>query len=41
VVPSLDVAERQLNEAKRHAEEREVALKKQMKKNKKLIGISA
>jgi CCR4-NOT transcription complex subunit 4 len=38
-VPSLEVAERQLNEAKRHAEEREVALKKQIKKNKRALAM--
>jgi CCR4-NOT transcription complex subunit 4 len=36
-VPSLEVAERQLMEAKKHADEREVALKKQIKKNKRSL----
>ena len=38
-VPSVDIAERQLNEAKRVADERDVALKKAMKKNKKILGL--
>ena len=36
---SVDIAERQLNEAKRVADERDVALKKAMKKNKKILGL--
>ena len=38
-VPSPDIAERQLNEAKRIADERDVALKKAIKKNKKVLGL--
>lgn len=38
-VPSVDIAERQLNEAKRVADERDVALKKAIKKNKKILGL--
>jgi CCR4-NOT transcription complex subunit 4 len=38
-VPSLEVAERQLLEAKRQADEREVALKKQIKKNKRSLAL--
>lgn len=37
--PSVDIAERQLNEARRVADERETALKKVMKKNRKLLGL--
>lgn len=36
--PSVEIAERQLHEGKRAAEEKEVSLKKQMKKNKKALG---
>lgn len=39
-VPSVDIAERQLNEARRVVEERETALKKAMKKNRKLLGLA-
>ncbi|GIZ39574.1 hypothetical protein CKM354_000295300 [Cercospora kikuchii] len=38
-VPSADVAERQLREAQKYAEERENALRKVIKKNKKLLGL--
>lgn len=38
VVPSVDIAERQLNEARRMADEREAALRKVIKKNRKLFG---
>jgi CCR4-NOT transcription complex subunit 4 len=38
-VPSVDIAERQLNEAKRVADERDAALKKAIKKNKKILGL--
>lgn len=38
--PSVEIAEKQMNEAKRHADERENALKKMMKKNKKLLGLN-
>lgn len=37
--PSVEVAERQLQEGKRAAEEKEGALKKQMRKNKKVLGL--
>ncbi|USW48148.1 hypothetical protein Slin15195_G014670 [Septoria linicola] len=40
VAPSLDIAERQLKEAQRHAEEKENALRKIIKKNKKLLGVA-
>lgn len=39
-VPSVDIAERQLNEARRIVDERDTALKKIIKKNKKLLGLS-
>ena len=39
VVPSVDIAERGLNEARRIADERDSALKKIMKKNRKLLGL--
>ena len=36
---SLDAAERHLNEERRRVDERDVALKKVIKKNKKLLGL--
>ncbi|KAF2209384.1 hypothetical protein CERZMDRAFT_47499 [Cercospora zeae-maydis SCOH1-5] len=38
-VPSAEVAERQLRDAQKNAEERESALRKVVKKNKKLLGL--
>jgi CCR4-NOT transcription complex subunit 4 len=40
VPPSVDIAERQMNEAKRLAEEKENALKKIIKKNKRMLGMA-
>lgn len=40
MVPSLEVAERQLAEAKKYADEKEATLRKQIKKNKRLLGIA-
>lgn len=37
--PSVDIAERQLQEGKRASEEKESSLKKQMRKNKKALGM--
>lgn len=39
-VPSVEIAERQLNEARRVADEKENALKKIIKKNKRMLGLS-
>lgn len=39
-VPSVEIAERQLNEAKRVADEKETALRKMIKKNKRMLGLS-
>lgn len=39
-VPSVEIAERQLKEAQRYAEEKESALRKVMKKNKKILGLA-
>lgn len=39
-VPSAEIAERQLHEARRVADERDNALKKMVKKNKRLFGLS-
>ena len=38
-VPSVDIAERQLNEARRQADEKEGALKRIIKKNRKILGL--
>lgn len=38
-VPSVDIAERSLTEAKRQADERENALRKMLKKNKRILGL--
>ena len=39
-VPSVEIAERQLKEAIRYAEEKESALRKAMKKNRKILGLA-
>ncbi|CAK3887638.1 general negative regulator of transcription subunit 4 [Lecanosticta acicola] len=39
-IPSVEIAERQLNEAKRVADEKENALRKMIKKNKRMLGLS-
>ena len=39
MVPNADMAERQLNESKRIAEEKETALRKMIKKNKRILGL--
>lgn len=39
-VPPMDIADRQLNDAKRVADEKEHALRKAMKKNKRLAGLA-
>ncbi|QIX01874.1 hypothetical protein AMS68_007391 [Peltaster fructicola] len=39
-VPSIDIAERQLHDAKRAVDEREGALRRAIKKNKKLLGLN-
>jgi CCR4-NOT transcription complex subunit 4 len=40
IVPSVEIAERQLSEAKRMADEKENALKKAIKKNKRVVGMA-
>lgn len=39
-IPSVEIAERQLNDAKRFADEKETALRKMIKKNKRMLGLS-